>query len=76
MLGQLRSENPIYDENITFVRVDWDQYRGADVTTSRNIPRRSTLVLMKGDEELGRLVAVTSTEAIAELLDKGVDGGS
>jgi thioredoxin 1 len=40
------------------------------VTTSRKIPRRSTLVLIKGGEEVGRLVAVTSQAQIKALLDK------
>jgi thioredoxin 1 len=34
------------------------------------IPRRSTLVLLKGREELGRIVAGTSKAEIKSLLDK------
>ncbi len=72
VLTSLRSENPAYDANIVFVRVDWDAFRRADVTTSRNVPRRSTLILLKGDEELGRIVAGTSRSSIKGLLDKGL----
>ena len=56
----LRSANPAYDANMVFVKVDWDEYSGHTVSTSRNIPRRSTLVLLKGDQELGRIVAGTN----------------
>lgn len=76
-INALRKANPAYDANILFVKVDWDTYRGQKVTRSRKIPRRSTLVLLKGDEELGRLVAVTRQADIKQLLDLGLpDGGS
>ena len=65
----LRSSNPSYDENILFVRVDWDVYSGHPVSTDRNIPRRSTLIVLKGDQELGRIVAGTSKKQIQELMD-------
>ncbi len=68
-MNALRAENTAYDENIVFVRVDWDQYGNAPVATSRNIPRRSTLIVLKGDEEKGRIVAGTSKAAIQELMD-------
>ncbi len=72
VLTTLRDENPAYDKNISFIRVDWDTYDLDEVTTSRNIPRRSTLILLRGDEELGRIVAGTSKAQIKELLDKGL----
>lgn len=72
VISQLRAENPKYDEKITFVRVDWDKFSSAAVTTERNIPRRSTLLVLKGDKELGRIVAGTNTQEIKALLDKGI----
>jgi len=69
VISDLRSENPAYDESIMFIRVDWDEYRRAEVSTSRNIPRRSTLLVLRGDEELGRLVAGTGVEDIRALMD-------
>lgn len=33
------------------------------------MPRRSTLVVLKGDQELGRIVAITSTDKIKALMD-------
>lgn len=72
VISQLRSENPAYDDAMIFVRVDWDDYRSHDVTTSRNIPRRSTLLVLRGEDELGRLVAETGSDSIRDLMDKGL----
>lgn len=72
VIGQLRGQNPAYNKAITFVRVDWDFYRGDKIRTDHNIPRRSTLILLRGDVELGRIVAGTSTEQIQSLLDKAL----
>lgn len=72
VIEKLRSENPAYDAAITFVRVDWDIYQSEDVRTSRKIPRRSTLLLLKGDKELGRIVAGTSVAQIKALMDKAL----
>jgi len=69
VIGQLLSENPAYEEKITFVRVDWDQHSRGELATSLNIPRRSTLVVLKGDQELGRVVARTSQRDIQALMD-------
>jgi thiol-disulfide isomerase/thioredoxin len=72
VINKLRADNPAYDANILFVRVDWDDFRQHEVTTSRNIPRRSTLLLLRGDQELGRIVAGTSEKQIKSLLDLGL----
>ena len=69
VIGGLRGENPAYSENIVFVRVDWDTYRRADITRNLAIPRRSTLVVLKGDQELGRIVAGTGRAQIKQLMD-------
>lgn len=72
VINELRSKNPAYDKSLTFVAVDWDEFGTHEVTTSRNVPRRSTLLLLKGDKELGRIVAGTATSDIKALLDKGL----
>jgi thiol-disulfide isomerase/thioredoxin len=72
VISDLRANNPAYDEHITFVRVDWDRFGRDTVTTSRKVPRRSTLILLKDDKELGRIVAGTSVDDIKSLLDLGV----
>lgn len=72
VIAELWSENPAYAASMEFVLVDWDTYRRAPVTRSRGIPRRSTLLVLKGDQELGRIVAGTSKSQIKELMDKGL----
>jgi thioredoxin 1 len=55
--------------DIQIIRVDWDTYRSSQLVADWQIPRRSTLVLIEGDTELGRLVADTREDAIRGLLD-------
>ncbi|MEM8630674.1 MAG: thioredoxin family protein [Pseudomonadota bacterium] len=69
IIRALRNENPVYDQQLTFIAVDWDQYRRAEITQSLRIPRRSTLVALKGNQELGRLVAATRENRIKGLMD-------
>ncbi len=69
VIATLRSDNPDYDRHILFVDVDWDLFQKDSLTRSLAIPRRSTLVVLKGDRELGRIVAGTSRSEIQELLD-------
>ena len=71
-IGALRSANPAYNENITFIRVDYDDFGRHEVSTSRNIPRRSTLIVLKGDAELGRIVASANGPQIQALMDSAV----
>tara|TARA_E500000331_G_C17136786_1_gene660831 strand:- start:455 stop:676 length:222 start_codon:yes stop_codon:yes gene_type:complete len=73
VLKKLRASNQEYDKFINFILIDWDPFKKHAVTTSRTIPRRSTLVLIKGKQEIGRLVAKTNVQAIKRLLDKGLN---
>lgn len=75
-LDALRAANPAYDERILFVTVDWDEYADAPISTDLGVPRRSTLVMLKGREEIGRIVAGTAEEDIRALLDAGLAGGA
>ncbi|UWR23313.1 thioredoxin family protein [Sulfitobacter sp. S190] len=72
VMNALRAADPVYDEKLTFIKVDWDTYKDHEVTVFRNIPRRSTLILLRGDAELGRVVAQTSESQIKALLDAGL----
>lgn len=72
VINALRGANPAYDDAMIFVRVDWDKYGQDDVAVFRNIPRRSTLIVLKGEAELGRIVAGTSEADIKALMDKGL----
>lgn len=69
VINALKSENPDYESKITFIDVDWDTYGKSDLVKRMNIPRRSTLVVLKGDQELGRIVAQTGTPQIKALMD-------
>ena len=68
-INALKADNPAYEASITFVSVDWDQHSRSDLAVRLNIPRRSTLVALKGDQEIGRIVAGTSKGKIQELMD-------
>jgi len=72
VINALRKANPAYDDAMMFVRVDWDKYGKEDISVFRNIPRRSTLIVLKGEDELGRIVAGTSEADIKALMDKGL----
>ncbi|WP_425040513.1 thioredoxin family protein [Primorskyibacter sp. S187A] len=72
----LKKENAAYGERITFINVDWDTYGSSEMAKRLKIPRRSTLVVMKGDEELGRIVAETRKERIKSLMDTALNAAS
>lgn len=64
----LIKENPAYG-TILVIRVDWDEHERGELVREMAIPRRSTLVVMRGETELGRIVAETGRDRIAKLLD-------
>lgn len=68
-INALKAANPDYEANISFVAVDWDQYSRSKLAKRLNIPRRSTLVVLKGRKELGRIVAGTGRAEIKALMD-------
>lgn len=76
VINALRSENPAYDNAITFINVDWDQHGKSELAKSLRIPRRSTLVVLKGDKELGRIVAGTSKSDIKALMDTALSAAT
>jgi thioredoxin 1 len=69
VLISLKSENADYEKNITFIDVDWDKFGNSDLVGRYNIPRRSTLLVLQQEEELGRIVAGTQRKQIKTLLD-------
>ena len=69
VITALRAENPAYDANIAFIKVDWDDYGSGKLSKQLQIPRRSTLVVLKGNQELGRIVAGTARGQIKDLMD-------
>lgn len=69
VITALLQQNPDYGAKITFIDVDWDRWGDGDLVKQLNIPRRSTLVVLKGDQELGRIVAGTARAEIKALMD-------
>ena len=68
-IDALKAENPAYEKAVTFMLVDWDTWGDGDLSHQLNVARRSTLVVIKGDKEIGRLVAVTAKAEIKALMD-------
>ena len=50
VLNKLKKQHPAYVDNITFIDVDWDTYGRGSLAKELNIPRRSTLVVLRGDQ--------------------------
>jgi thioredoxin-like negative regulator of GroEL len=69
VIARLMAENPAYADSIRLIVVDWDAYGDGELSRSLQIPRRSTLVALKGNEEIGRIVAGTGEAEIKALLD-------
>lgn len=69
VIAALRAENPAYDRAISFIDVDWDTWKDSDIVFDRGIPRRSTLIVLQGEREIGRIVAGTARKEIKALLD-------
>ena len=69
VIDRLKASNPAYESGITFVEADWDQHGRTGLARELRVPRRSTLILLRGDQELGRLVADTREDEIRRLMD-------
>ncbi len=72
VISALRADNPAYDAGITFMTVDWDQWKDSQIVRDLNVPRRSTLIVLRGRQELGRIVAGTARKDIKALLDRAM----
>lgn len=69
VIEALKADDPAYETAITFINVDWDLWGEGELVAQLNIPRRSTLVVLQGDQELGRIVAGTAKAEIKALMD-------
>jgi thioredoxin 1 len=69
VIAALMAENPDYGRKIRLIVVDWDAHGDGELSRALNIPRRSTLVALKGREEIGRIVAGTGQDEIKALFD-------
>ena len=75
-ISRIKGENPEYDQRITFIEVDWDEHGSGQLARTLRIPRRSTLVVLKGNQELGRLVAQTRPAQIRQLMNLALQAAS
>lgn len=71
VVERLRAETAEYDQ-LYFVRVDWDDYRDLPVSLDRDVFQRSTMLILKGDSEVERVIAATSTRNLKAFLDTGL----
>lgn len=69
VISELMAENPAYATKVRFMVVDWDLHGDGDLSRALKIPRRSTLVALKGQEEIARIVAGTGKAEIKALFD-------
>jgi hypothetical protein len=71
-LAARKGGNPACAARIRSIDADRDRWGQGALARDRAIPRRSTLVLMRGATEPGRLVAETGRAAIEAPLDRGL----
>lgn len=74
IINDLRAASPRYDAELTLIRVDWDAYGTGDLSRGLAVPRRSTLIALKGQTELARIVAGTGAAEIKALMDRALTG--
>lgn len=74
IIDDLRASSPRYDAELTMIRVDWDAYGTGDLSRALAVPRRSTLIALKGQSELARIVAGTREADIKALMDRALAG--
>jgi thioredoxin 1 len=74
IMSDLRAANPRYDAELTLIRVDWDEHGTGPLSRALQVPRRSTLIALRGQTELARIVAGTGQAEIRALMDKALDG--
>ena len=65
-VSALINSKPEYSE-IKFIRADWDEFGRSELTKQLKIPRRSTLLMYRGGEEVARVIAQTNKDVIEEL---------
>lgn len=65
------NENPAY-QAVTVMKVDWSEHRRSDVAKEHAVKRRSTLVMLRGGEEVGRVIGSTSRDDIEALFKAAV----
>ncbi len=62
----LIDSNPQYSD-ITFIRADWDIYRGSELVKELKVRRRSTLIMFRDGEEIARVIAQNNKDTIENM---------
>ncbi len=70
-MSALRNENPAY-QAVTVMKVDWSEHSGSDIAQEHAVRRRSTLVMLSGGEEVGRVIGSTSRDDIEALFKAAI----
>lgn len=68
-LEAIKAANPAYRERLRFVNVDYDTMGKSRMAQALKVPRRSTILVLKGKREIARVVEETRPERIQALLD-------
>lgn len=68
LLADLKAETPAY-RTLNFVDVDFDTYGPSQWVERLNVRRRSTLVAMKGPDEIARIENEPYKDSLQRLLD-------
>jgi len=68
LIAKLIAENPDYN-SLTFITVDWDTFGQSQLANRMRVTRNATLVVMKGNEEITRLVNEPYERKIRAFLD-------
>lgn len=74
IINALRAADPRIDAELTVIRIDWDQFGNGELSRRFAVPRRSTLIALRGERELDRIVAGTGEGAIRALFHRALAG--
>ena len=65
------NENPAY-QAVTVMKVDWSEHSSSDAAKDHAVRSRSTLVMLSGGKEVGRVIGSTSRDDIEALFKAAV----
>ena len=65
------NENPAY-QAVTVMKVDWSEHSGSHAAKEHAVRSRSTLVMLSGGKEVGRVIGSTGRDDIEALFKAAV----
>lgn len=69
IISDLKRDDPRYLSGLTFLDVNWDTYGRSVMAQRMKVERRSTLIALRGNDEIARIVAETDPRAVKGFLD-------